>query len=111
MTTVLDGHITIDEQRVARVAGTRMKVIHLVMDMIANHSSPDEMEAQFPSLSLAQIHAALTYYYDHKVELDAQIEQEAKDVEVLRAHAAPQPSREELRARLSHQSQAGDARP
>ena len=79
MTTALDGHIEVDEAGVARVAGTRLKVIHLVMDKMANVSTPEQMRQQFPHLTLSQIHAALTYYYDHKAELDAQIQQSARD--------------------------------
>lgn len=59
MTTALDGHINIDDRGVARIGGTRMKVIHLVMDKMANHSTPEQMQESFPHLSLAQIHAAL----------------------------------------------------
>src|SRR5439155_15499103 len=75
MTTALDGHITVDEQGIARVAGTRMKVIHLVMDKMAHNASPEEMQREFPHLTLAQVYAALTYYHDHKPELDAHIAQ------------------------------------
>jgi len=35
-------------------------------------SSPEEIHAPHPHLSLAQIHAALGCYYDHREELDAE---------------------------------------
>lgn len=106
MTTALDGHIEVDENGVARVAGTRMKVAHLVMDKLANGSSPEEMREQFPDLTLAQVYAALTYYHDHRSELDAEIERGLRQADLHRAAAGPQPSRQELLRRL-----AGDARP
>jgi len=37
--------------------------------------SPEETHFQHPHLSLAQIHGALTYYYEHQSELDSQISQ------------------------------------
>jgi hypothetical protein len=40
----------------------------------AHGSSPEEISFQHPHLSLAQIHAALSYYYDHQQEIDAYIE-------------------------------------
>ena len=40
---------------------------------IAHGWSPEEIHFQHAHLSLAQIHAALGYYYDHKDELDAQV--------------------------------------
>ena len=100
MTMALDGRVEVDDRGMARIAGTRMKVTDLVMDKIANHSTPEQMAEQFPPLTLAQIHAALAYYYDHKTELDALIEQEQRAAQELRSHARPAPSREELSQRL-----------
>jgi uncharacterized protein (DUF433 family) len=101
MTTALDGHIEVDDHGVARIAGSRMKVIHLVMDKIANDSSPEEMARQFGPISLAQIHAAFAYYYDHKTELDAQIQRSVYQAEELENQSSGTPSRAELKERLA----------
>lgn len=66
-------HIELDEKRVAWIQGTRIKVIEVALDKIANGSSPEEIHFQYPHLSLAQIHSALAYYYDHEAEFDAEI--------------------------------------
>ncbi len=99
----LVSHIVLDEEGVARIAGTRMKVIHLVMDKMANNSTPDEMLASYPHLTLAQIHAAMTYYYDHKADLDSRIQEDFRLAEEMRAAAIPVVTREELLKR--HQQQ------
>jgi uncharacterized protein (DUF433 family) len=75
MTTALDGHIEVDDAGVARIAGTRIKVIHLVMEKRANQATPEELAQHFPSLSLGQVYAALSFFYDHQAELEAQIQQ------------------------------------
>jgi uncharacterized protein (DUF433 family) len=106
MTTALDGHITVDEHGIARVAGTRMKVIHLVMDKMAHDASPEEMQREFPHPTLAQVYAALTYYHDHKIELDVQIAKAGSEADALRLQAGPQPSRAELIDRLRRKSAA-----
>ena len=36
--------------------------------------SPEDIRAAYPSLTLAHIHDALSYYYDHPEEIDAEIE-------------------------------------
>jgi uncharacterized protein (DUF433 family) len=100
MTTVLIEHIALDDQGIARITGTRMKVIHLVMDKMANNSTPEDMARAFAPLSLAQIHAALSYYYDHQAQLDAQIERTLQDTDAMRAESGTQPTRDELVARL-----------
>ncbi len=108
MTTALDGHIEVDEAGIARIAGTRLKVIHLIMDKMANGSTPEQMREQFPPLTLAQVHAALTYYYDHKTELDAQISQDLREATLLRAQLENQPTREQLMLRRGGGPADGD---
>lgn len=83
MTSVGGGHIELDERGVARVAGTRHKVKMIVLDELAHGWSPEEIHFQYPQLSLAQIHAALAYYYDHKAEIDSQIAQDHEEFRQL----------------------------
>ena len=96
MTIALDGLIEVDDRGVARIAGTRMKVTSLVLDKLANHSTPEEMAKEFPPLTLAQIHSALAYYYSHQAELDAQIQEDQRVAEQMRADASRDPRREDL---------------
>ena len=63
-------HIEIDDQGVPWIAGGNTKVIEVVLDKLAYGWSPEEMHLQHPHLSLAQIHAAFSYYYEHQEELD-----------------------------------------
>jgi hypothetical protein len=51
----------------------------------------------FPDLSMAQIHAALAYYYDHQAQLDGQIRQESAEFADAAAKTAETPGREKLR--------------
>ncbi|HVG29580.1 MAG TPA: DUF433 domain-containing protein [Pyrinomonadaceae bacterium] len=96
MSTVATTHIEIDDEGVAWIADTRVKVIEVAIDKLAHGSSPEEIHFQYPHLSLAQIHASLAYYYDHQAELDADIEKRRIDAEELAARA----SDEKLRGKL-----------
>ena len=97
MTTATINHIEIDDRGVAKIAGSRIKVMHLVMERRANGWGPEELQEQFPHLSLAQIHAAFAYYYDHKANVDAQIEFSIKEAERMAREAGPSSLRERLR--------------
>ena len=66
-------HITLDEQGVARVDETTVKVVEIALDHLAYGWSADAMHEQYPHLSLAQIHAALAYFYDHQAQFEAEI--------------------------------------
>jgi uncharacterized protein (DUF433 family) len=90
-------HIRLDDRGVPWIDDTKTKVIEVVLDMIAHGWSPEEIHFQHAQLSLAQIHAALGYYYDHKTEMDAQIQRSATEVERLRAQAGESPIRKRLR--------------
>jgi uncharacterized protein (DUF433 family) len=70
---VLTTQIEPDERGIASIGGTRTKVTEVVLDKIAYGWSPEEIHFQHPHLALAQIHAALTYYYENQTELDEQI--------------------------------------
>ena len=96
-------HIRRDERGVAWIDDTNTKVIEVVLDWMANHSTPEEMDRQHPHLSPAQLHAAMAYYYDHKSEIDAEIERSLQFADKMRAQAENQPSRAELLARLNRE--------
>lgn len=85
-------HIRIDDRGRAYVDGTSYKVLDVVMDHLAHGWSPAEIHFQhYRELSMAAIHAALAYYYDHQQELDAEIRRQLAEVEALRANAEPSP--------------------
>ena len=98
MSTIPAAHIHLDERGVAWIDDTNVKVVEVVLDKRAYGWSPEETHKQHPDLSLAQIHAALSYYYDHQQEIDAYIEQQLKWVETMSAQAGDSPIRQRLRA-------------
>jgi alkylation response protein AidB-like acyl-CoA dehydrogenase len=48
-------------------------------------------------LSLGQIHSALAYYWDHKDEIDADVQRRLEEAETLRRDAGPSPVARKLR--------------
>lgn len=71
-----------------RIAGTRICVSDVVL-WTEQGRSPYEIVADFPHLTLADVYAALAYYYDHQAEIDRQIKDSDDYVAALQAgHAA-----------------------
>ncbi|MCX6921888.1 MAG: DUF433 domain-containing protein [Verrucomicrobia bacterium] len=93
-------HVRRDELGVAWVADTNTKVIEVAMDYAAYGWDAEEIHAVHPHLSLAQIHAALSYYHDHKSELDGQMQRQLENHRRLRNEARGQLTQAALRARL-----------
>jgi uncharacterized protein (DUF433 family) len=73
VTAVFATQIDLDGRGIAWIGGTKVKVTEVVLDKMANGWSPEEIHFQHPHLSLAQIYAALTYYYENQAQIDAQI--------------------------------------
>ena len=97
MVAVLNSLIEMDKDGVAWITGANTKVKEVVLDKLAHGSSPEEMALQYPHLSLAQIHAALSYYYEHQMELDGEILRDWNEVKELAANQPESPLRKRLR--------------
>jgi uncharacterized protein (DUF433 family) len=81
------------------IDGTRHWVIDIVADHVAHGYSAAQIVEQYLDLTLAQVHTALTYYYDHQVELDAALLASYTQVEHARRHHMPHPKLAAARAR------------
>lgn len=85
MSTIAYPHIELRENGQLYIAGTPFKVRQLVLDHVAYGWDAEEIQRQHPQLSLGQIHSALGYYYDHKNQMDQEIEKGRELAEDLRA--------------------------
>jgi uncharacterized protein (DUF433 family) len=69
-----------------RIAGTGVTVRRIV-GCHQQGLSPQRITEEIPHLRLAQVHAALAYYYDHQGEIDADmVEEESKADRLEREH-------------------------
>jgi uncharacterized protein (DUF433 family) len=90
-------HIEISHEGVPVLAGTRTKVIEIALDRIAHHWDADEIQRQHPHLSLGQIYSALSYYYDHRAELDRDIQNRLERVRRIQDELGESPLAAKLR--------------
>jgi uncharacterized protein (DUF433 family) len=91
-------HIVLDDGGVAWIEGANTKVVELVAAAKAHGWSAEELTYQHPHLTLGKVHSALAYYWDHREEIDADLERRAAVVEELRAEAGDHPLVARLRA-------------
>ena len=66
------------------IAGTRIRVwdIHVWHDL--QGMMPEEIVAEFPQITIADVHAALTYYHDNRELLEEQNRRAQELVDTLR---------------------------
>ena len=96
----------------ARIAGHRIRV----MDIVVQHDnwkySPEQIVTEvYPTITLADVYAALAYYHDHREEIEASFEEARKwDVygktqrSILKEKLAADPG---LRARILGEDHGG----
>lgn len=56
----------------ASLDNTRVRVNNVVW-LHQRGNSPEQILTHYPDLTLAQVHAALVYYYDHLEEIEAEL--------------------------------------
>jgi uncharacterized protein (DUF433 family) len=77
-------HIALNDSRVPVIEGTIMKVAELILAQAAYGWSAEELREQFPYLTFGQIYSALAYYWDHREEMDSDIEGRVRKVDHIR---------------------------
>ncbi len=92
-------HIILSGKSEPIIAGTKTKVLGLLLDKTAYGWSPEELQYQHPYLTLGQIYSALTYYSDHQEEFDKEIEKQLRAVRQMRKLAKLTPLKEKLKAK------------
>lgn len=83
-------HLTIDDQGAARIGSTRFKVIHLAAEHYHHGWTADDLLRNHPDLRPEQVYAALTYFYDHR---DAMIAEMKACLEATEKQRQAQPLR------------------
>ena len=66
------------------IVGTRTRVVQIAIEYDRLGWTPDEIVEAHPHLTLAQVHDALSYYYEHRLTLDSDITDGQEFVAYLR---------------------------
>jgi uncharacterized protein (DUF433 family) len=68
-----------------RIVDTRLKVQLIALEYDRLGWPPDQICDAHPGITLAQVHAAISYYYDHKDDIDRTIREDQEFAERLKA--------------------------
>lgn len=103
MVDVIRQHIEIIEGAggpKARIAGSRIRVQDIVVWHELLGMSPDEVVNQHPTITVADVHAAFAYYWDHRDEIEEQMATDDAFVKELK-RIDPGPLQRKLRLHRS----------
>lgn len=71
------------------IKGTKFPVRSVVVYVLRQGMTPEELVTTFSHLSLAQIYAALSYYYDHQREIDRDLATNTEEYWQAKLKTAP----------------------
>jgi uncharacterized protein (DUF433 family) len=81
-------HVLLWPDGTPTVSGTRLTVKHVAAQHRYNGKGPEELVDAFPPHTLGEMYSALAYYYDHKADMDQQMDKDEHDFEEARTAAA-----------------------
>jgi uncharacterized protein (DUF433 family) len=84
-------YMTLDEHGVRRVAKTRISIDSVVL-AFQQGDSAEEIQRNFPSLSLEQVYGTITYYLADQKEVETYLQQQRARWEQSRAKTDAKPS-------------------
>lgn len=91
-------HVRIDQLGRPMIEGTTMKVVELITGVVAYGWNAEDLLRQYPHLTPAQVHGALTYYYDNQAAIDAELERISEELTRARLESHESPLRQRLRS-------------
>lgn len=75
-----------------------MKVVELITGVVAYGWNAEDLLRQYPHLTPAQVHGALTYYYDNQAAIDAELARISQELTRARLESPESPLRQRLRS-------------
>lgn len=107
MSEVITVPLLTDEAGVLRIAGTRVS-LDSVIHAFDEGATPEEIVQQYSTLNLADIYSVLSYYLQHRAEVEEYLKQRGAQRQELQKEIEAQFSPHGLRERLlSRKQEAG----
>lgn len=99
--------LKMDETGTVRVSGTRVR-LDTIVGCFNQGDTPQDLAESFPGVPLADIYSVIAFYLHHREAVDAYLAERERQAAELRrqveARQGPQPTREELLARLQRRN-------
>jgi len=102
-------YVSVDDEGVRRVAGTRISLDSVVIGFQQGHS-PEEIQRNFPALSLEQVYGTIAFYLAHRDEVEGYLRQQREGWDSARAESERTLNPAVERLRKLRQDKAGTGR-
>jgi uncharacterized protein (DUF433 family) len=75
--------IMIDKDGAARVGGTRV-LLDVIVEAFLNGDTPEQIFESYDAVTLADVYGVITYYLNHREEVDSYMQQREEEAEAFR---------------------------
>ena len=83
MTATTWPHLELRKDGRLWIEGTQIKVLEVILDHVVNGLDAETIVSEYPHLTPAQVHSALSFYYDNFEAVNQQLEEDRKSAEEL----------------------------
>jgi len=91
--------LSLSKDGVARVGGTRV-TLDTVVRAFTRGATAEEIAQQYPSLSLPDVYAVISYYLQNREEVDKYLEKRRKHAQAVRRENQKRFDQQDIRERL-----------
>ena len=91
--------LTRNADGVIRVVGSRV-TLDSILDEFNRGASPEQIQEDFPSLTLSEIYGVIAYYLEHRGFVEDYLQEQEQAAEPTRRRAETQPGLAPLRERI-----------
>ncbi len=102
-------YIGTDEHGVKRVGGTRISLDSVIIGF-RQGESPEEIQRNFPVLTLEQVYGAIAHYLGRRVEVDEYLQKQSETFDRLRALSEEKTTAVVERLKRARSEKAGQLR-
>ena len=96
--------LTLTETGTIRVTGSRVSLDSVIW-LYLQGESVEQIHESFPSLKLADLHAVISYYLNHSVEVEEYLRQQAAQAQTIRQRIEADPEHQIRIAELRERTQ------
>jgi uncharacterized protein (DUF433 family) len=102
--------LNVDHSGAVRVTGSRV-TLDTVLGCYLGGQSPEQIAADFPALTAADVHAVVSYYLRHRPEVDAYLDGRRREANRIRTEIETGADNRSFRGRLKSRKVELEATP
>lgn len=91
--------LVLDEHGTIRITGSRV-TLDTIVAQFQQGATAEQIQEDFPSLTLREVYGAISYYLEHKDEVEAYLNARQQEADAIRAKIEADPGMSSQRKRL-----------